>query len=174
MGYAKTMREINESENFIELADDLRRLMASQQTLLLATASPEDLPDISYAPFIRDLDGHFYIFISELATHTANLQRNPKASVMLIRPESESGNLFARERAVFQCRVKEINQNETRYSLQLDMLQDRFGPVVNLLRSLPDFHLFELCPESGRYIAGFGRAFRISIEDGSVSSLATR
>lgn len=165
------MRKTQESENFKELADDLRRLIDSQRTLLLATASPEGHTDISYAPFVRDREGCFYIFVSELALHTANLWRNPKASVMLIRPETESHNLFARERATFQCRSREIAPNERRYSQQLDQLQEQFGQTVALLRSLPDFHLFGLSPESGRYVAGFGRAFRICIEDGSVGPL---
>jgi putative heme iron utilization protein len=163
------MRETRESEDFMKLAEDLHRLMDSQRTLLLATVSHEGRPDISYAPFVRDRRGRFYIFVSELAAHTANLRHNPKASAMLIRPEAESSNPFARERATFQCRVREIAPNEENYSQQLDLLQEQFGQTVALLRSLPDFHLFELSPESGRYIAGFGRAFGISIEDGSVS-----
>ncbi len=164
------MRETSEhdNENLIEAAKDLQNLMASQQTLLLSTASPNGIPDISYAPFVCDPAGHYYIFISELASHTINLLNNPKASVMFIAPESESRNLFARERAVLACSVREIVQNDAKYSLQLQALQDKFGQIVMTLRSLSDFRLFELCPESGRYVAGFGRAFTIDINDDSL------
>lgn len=165
------MREINESEpeNPIEAANNLRKLIASQQTLLLSTASPNGIPDISYAPFVRDPSGHFFIFVSELAGHTANLLKNPKASVMFVRPESESRNLYARERAVFNCSVREIAPNQELHTSRLQDLQDKFGQVVEILRSLSDFHLFELCPENGRYIAGFGRAFTINISDGTLT-----
>ena len=157
-----------------ELEDFTRgchELIASQQTLTLSTASANCVPDISYAPFVRDHTGLFYIYVSELASHTANLLNNPQASIMFIRPESESSNLFARERAVFSCRVKEIARDDEIYTVRLNALQDKFGEVVSLLRSLSDFHLFALYPESGRYVAGFGRAFTINVNDGSLSQI---
>jgi putative heme iron utilization protein len=144
-------------------------LIASQQTLILSTASASGAPDISYAPFVREHTGLFYIYVSELASHTANLLNNPRASIMFIRPESESTNLFARERAVFSCRVMEIARDDEIYTIRLNTMQDKFGEVVGLLRSLSDFHLFALRPESGRYVAGFGRAFTINVNDGSLS-----
>jgi heme iron utilization protein len=48
-------------------------------------------------------------------------------------------------------------------------MQGQFGQVVSLLRSLPDFHLFALCPESARYVAGFGQAYTVNVENGSVT-----
>ena len=120
---------------------------------------------------MRDHAGVFYIYVSEMACHTVNLLNNPQASILFIRPESESLNLFARERAVFSCRVKEIARNDEIYTARLNALQDKFGEVVGLLRSLPDFHLFELHPESGRYVAGFGLAFTINVNDGSLSHI---
>jgi heme iron utilization protein len=96
---------------------------------------------------------------------------NPQASVMFVRPESESSNLFARERAVFDCTAKEINRDNECYSTQLKALQDKFGEVVGVLRSLSDFHLFALTPENGRYVAGFGQAYSINTTDGTVSPL---
>ena len=97
------MHKMNETDNLTERAIDLQELLATQQTLLLSTASANCVPDLSYAPFVRDQAGCFYIFVSELAGHTANLLNNPQASVMFIRQESETRNLFARERAVFNC-----------------------------------------------------------------------
>jgi putative heme iron utilization protein len=143
-------------------------LIASQQTLLLSTASAIGLPDISYAPFVRDHAGDFYIYVSDMACHTANLLNNPQASILFIRPESASPNLFARERAVLNCCVKEIIRDEAIYTDQVQALQDKFGEIVSVLRSLSDFHLFALRPESGRYVIGFGRAFTINVNDGAL------
>jgi putative heme iron utilization protein len=141
------------------------KLLTSQQTLMLSTASGCGTPDISYAPFIRNDLGVFYIFVSEMARHTSNLLTNSQASILFIRPEAECNNLFARERAVLNCSVKEIATNDKTYTQQLDALQDQFGEVVALLRSLSDFHLFALEPHEGRYIIGFGRAFTINLND---------
>ena len=154
-----------------ELEDFTRRyheLIASQQTLLLSTASVAGVPDISYAPFVRDHAGLFYIFVSEMAGHTANLLNNPQASILFIRPESECRNLFARERAVLSCSVKEILRDDEIFIDLLQALQDKFGEVVNVLRSLSDFHLFALHPESGRFVIGFGRAFTVNVNDSTL------
>ena len=47
-------------------------------------------------------------------------------------------------------------------------MNDQFGETVELLRSLPDFHLLALTAVKGRYIAGFGKAFVINMADGSL------
>jgi putative heme iron utilization protein len=162
---------MNETADLTKRANALQELLASQQTLLLSTASITGIPDLSYAPFVRDGSGCFYIFISEMAAHTDNLLTNPQASVMFVRPESESNNLFARERAIFDCTVKQIERSDACYSTQLMALQDQFGEIVGVLRSLSDFHLFALAPISGRYIAGFGQAYTINVRDGTLSPL---
>lgn len=161
------MSEITKQE-LEELTKRYQELMASQQTLLLSTASANSVPDISYAPFVRDHVGVFYIYVSEMSSHTANMLNNPRASILFIRPESESGNLFARERAVLNCSVKEISRDDTIYADRIQALQEKFDEVVSVLRSLSDFHLFALHPENGRYIVGFGNAFTINVIDGTL------
>ncbi|MDD5265675.1 MAG: pyridoxamine 5'-phosphate oxidase family protein [Methylococcales bacterium] len=154
-----------------ELEDFTRRyheLLVSQQTLLLSTASVGGVPDISYAPFVRGHAGLLYIFVSEMAVHTVNLLNNPQASILFIRPESECRNLFARERAVISCSVKEILRDDDIFIDRLQALQDKFGDVVNMLRSLSDFHLFALRPECGRFVIGFGRAFTVNVNDSTL------
>lgn len=168
------MFKMNDIETLSEQAKSLQQLLASQQTVLLSTASESGIPDLSVAPVVRDQAGCFYIFISELATHTANLLNNPKASLMFIRPESESNNLFARERAVFNCKAREIGRDEPMYATQLKAFQDKFGEIVSVLNTLTDFHLFALCPESGRYIMGFGQAYMIDVKDGEVYPLTKK
>jgi putative heme iron utilization protein len=161
------MSEISKQE-LEDFSKRYHELLASQQTLLLSTASANDVPDISYAPFVRDHSGLFFIYVSEMACHTANLLDNPQASILFIRPESESRNLFARERAVFNCSLKEIVRDTEIYTNRIKALHDKFGEVVSVLRSLSDFHLFSLRPESGRYVVGFGRAFAINVNDGTL------
>jgi heme iron utilization protein len=163
---------MNDSTDLTKRAIALEALLASQQTLLLSTASATGIPDISYAPFVRNESGCFSILISELAAHTGNLLSNPHASVMFIRHESESNNLFARERAIFDCIAKPIDRSDAGYSTQLMALKIQFGEIVEVLRSLSDFHLFALSPINGRYVAGFGQAFTINIKDFTLSTLS--
>jgi len=145
-----------------------KELIQSQQTLLLSTVSEQGEPESSYAPYVRDQQGVFYIFVSELATHTKNMLLNSRASILFIRPEKETQNLFARERVVFNCTISEIQQDDQRHDNHLQKMEDKFGETVGLLRSLNDFHLLALVPVSGRYIAGFGQAFLIDTKDGSL------
>jgi len=154
-----------------DLSKHYRALLASQRTLLLSTASANAVPDISYAPFVRDQAGIFYIYVSEMAGHTANLLNNPRASILFIRPEAESPNLFARERAVLNCSAEEIPRADALYPNLIQALRDSFGEVVSVLHSLPDFHLLALRPLSGRYVLGFGRAFAINVNDDSLRPL---
>jgi hypothetical protein len=38
----------------------------------------------------------------------------------------------------------------------------RFGEVMKLIEPLPDFHLFRIKVESGRFIRGFGQAYELA------------
>lgn len=142
---------------------DYHTLIASQQTLQLATSASDGSPHISYAPYVRDNEGRFYIFVSQLAAHTKHIQESGKAAVMFIRPEQESENLHARVRATFQCSVEAIDREDPLFAEQMTAMTEQFGDIIKLLYSLPDFHLFRLTPISGQFIAGFGQAFEIDV-----------
>ena len=144
--------------------DELRTaVMALQQryhTLLLSSLDNHH-PELSYAPYCCDQQGRFYVYLSGLASHSQNLERHPDCSVMFIADESDSRNLFARERLSYRCRAERIEPQAPDHSIQLDQLQQRFGEVMTLLRTLPDFQLYRLTPLSGRYVVGFGRAYDV-------------
>ncbi len=140
-----------------------KKLVQDQQTLLLSTVSIQGDPECSYAPYVRDEQGLFYIFVSELASHAQNMLQTPRASIMFIQNEKNANNIFARERVIFNCSINEIQKQDEKYPIFLDKMSDELGETMSLLRSLPDFHLLQLTAERGRYIAGFGQAFTISI-----------
>lgn len=133
-------------------------LMERQQTLLLATRSEAGGADISYAPFVRE-GMTFYIYVSQLAKHTQNLAAIPQASIMFIESEAEAKNLFARQRLTFDCSVMEIARSDTQYRRQLDALAAKFGSIVEVLRTLPDFRLLALTVSRGLFVGGFGKAY---------------
>ncbi len=152
------------------LSENYQTLIAKHQSLLLSTASTTNVPDISYAPYIQDQPGVFYIYISELAGHTKNLLANAQASIMFIQDQSEAKNQFARERVIFHCTAVPIDRSSPHFQTKLDALQEKFGDTVALLRSLSDFHLFELSAINGRYIAGFGKAYEIDLKNNQISA----
>ncbi len=154
-----------------QLASACRALQHASQTLLLSSLSAEGTPELSYAPYVKDDQGCFYIFISELAGHTRNLLQQPACSVMFIRDESKSRNLFARERLTYVCRAEALPDAAPDRSAMLDKLQTTFGETVTLLRQLADFRLFRLTPEQGRYVVGFGRAYRVDPRSGELAHI---
>lgn len=131
---------------------------------MLSTVSVQGEPESSYAPYVRDKQGTFYIFVSQLAEHSQNLLQTGKASVLFIQPEAQTQNLFARQRVVLNCSVTEVNRMDESFEKIMDDMQDLLGETVALLRSLPDFHLLAINPIKGKYIAGFGQAFKIETD----------
>ena len=164
------IKKVIDGAELATIAEGYQQLIESHKTLTLSTLSAEGNPEISYTPFIRGEDGEFYIFVSELAHHTPNLLANPKCSILFAAPESETRNLFARERAFFNCDVTELPRGTESCDATLDKIQEQFGNTVEVLRGLPDFHLFALKPVSGQYTIGFGKAFTINA-DGSLTHI---
>ncbi|MFT6907264.1 MAG: putative heme iron utilization protein [Oleiphilaceae bacterium] len=146
------------------IQDNIFTLIESRKSLLIASLNKHNLPEISATPFIK-IDHKFYIFISELASHTQNLKARPKLSVMLIEDEQDTKNPFARKRLSYECVASMIDKNAENGQILLDAFEEQQGKTVSLLKQLPDFHLFELTAISGNYIEGFGKAYRLSGEN---------
>ena len=149
----------------IEILDELKNLIAGQNSIILASLNKDNTPLSSYAPFIWH-EKSFYIFISSLSSHTENLQNNV-ISAMLIEDEGNSNQIYARTRAVFQCNAEKILDDEQKLKI-LDVMKDQHGEIIDTLRSLSDFYLFQLSPKSGRFIKGFGQAYQI---DGTLQTI---
>lgn len=138
-------------------------LLVAQQALQLATCSVIGEAEIGYAPFVHE-SSSFYIFVSELAKHTRNLRSHPQVSVLLLEAEGNAKSPFARRRLTLNCIAHEIYFADSRYDHLLDAMEQKFGNVVQLLRRLPDFSLWELAPQQGIYVAGFGQAIIVDAQ----------
>ncbi len=138
-----------------------RQLLDQTESLILATTNPDGSPQASYAPFIVDEQRTFYIFTCQLAAHTANLQRTGQASVMVVEDEATATQIFARLRVTFQCQANLISRDSAEREALLTQYEARFGKIVDLLKTLPDFQLFKLRPLSGSLVLGFGQAYTL-------------
>jgi len=130
---------------------------------LLATLEADQTPSASYAPLVW-LDGQSYLFLSDLAGHTRNLRSCPSLGLMLIEGEDSSANAFARRRITLQGEARVVEREDASFAPVLGEFHRRFGQVMTLLESLPDFHLFRLQLRRGRYIRGFGQAYGLTGE----------
>jgi hypothetical protein len=151
-------------------APDLSEVLAAYrsfdlefQTLLMATCNTAGEPDASYAPYLKHLD-YYYVYVSELSTHTENLMNTGRCSVLFIEEEASAKHLFARRRVTLQCSAEEIQRESSEFEQILDLFVERFGKFMGMMRQLKDFHLFKLSPEKGAYVAGFAQAYTLQGE----------
>lgn len=134
-------------------------LLEKTNVLSLATINEQQLPEVSQTPFLYS-DNKIWVYTSSLSSHTNNMLTRPVASVM-VSDEQPQTNPFAIVRASIHCRVEVVpNKQES----ILNLLEEKLGETVSLLRQLPDFHLLALIPQTGRFIQGFGQAFDINFE----------
>ena len=155
------MPEVRELPDLNDVWLEASRFHEAFDSLLMATVSPEGHPVASYAPYVSDADGCFYIYVSELAAHTSNLQRHPEVSVLFIEDERDAKHLFGRQRMTFRCHAREIGRNQADFAEVLDWFEQKHGPFMNMMRTLQDFHLFRLTPESAQFVRGFGQAYEL-------------
>jgi len=140
--------------------ENARTLVSSRSSIQLASVDESGNPLASYAPYLLD-SGHIYIYISSLARHAGNIHATPQVSLMFIQDENQTRNIFARQRLELSCVREVVAPDDDSHERTLDMLQEKHGETVALLRSLPDFTLFRLAPRAGNYVEGFGRAWEL-------------
>ena len=127
-------------------------------SLLLSTLNPDGSPDLSYTPFV-DYEGQFLILTSHLSAHTGNLINDSRATVLFIEDESRCEQIYARRRLRFQCEAQRFAKETKAWNKLIDLFAERFGQIIDTLRTLPDFELFALTPQGGQWVKGFGKAF---------------
>ena len=139
-----------------------RDFLESFKTLQLATIDKEGLPDASYSPYVK-IENDFYVYVSELATHTYGLITNNDAAVFFVQNEDEAKHLFVRRRLSYKCKVAEVSRGSDLFESTLDSFEEKFGKkFISMLRGLEDFHLVKLTPNSGTFVNGFGQAYNLS------------
>lgn len=151
------------------IIDEIIQFRQRQKTLMLATQSVLDSkisePLASYAPFIEDEAGHFFLFLSGLAGHSVNLKSHQneqtQISILLIEDEQSSRNIFARKRLNYSCQVSIWPREHPQWQEKINKLQERFGKTIEVLAGLGDFCLYCLTPVEGNYVRGFGQAYEL-------------
>jgi putative heme iron utilization protein len=136
-------------------------LRESSRAALLATIADARMPCASYAPLVW-VDDCCYLYLSDLASHTRNLKRCPAISFLLMENEDGIANAFARRRITFAAIAVIVEREDPLFARVLAEFRQRFGKVMDMIEPLPDFHLFRLQLQSGRFVRGFGQAYELS------------
>lgn len=141
------------------LAPKVKELVASVQSVILATTDSEGVPTSSYAPYVQD-GKDFYVLVSFMAKHTKNLL-NGYASVMFIEDESATKQVYARERLTIDANTSQVERDSDLWNTIIGSLKERHGKVVEIISEMKDFILVKLEPTAGSYVNGFGSAYYV-------------
>jgi HugZ family heme oxygenase len=143
-----------------DLAEEVKDHMNSLKTVILATIDAENNPQASYSPFIS-FEGKNYIYLSKIAEHYSNLENNPTLEVLFLADESASKILTARTRVKFKSVAKKLPRDIAEFEIIMDKFQENVGNTMKMIRTMGDFNLFEIEFIEGRYVKGFGQAYKI-------------
>jgi putative heme iron utilization protein len=143
------------------LLHEVHKFQTTFRSVLMATVNQDGVPEASYAPYVTDENGNYYVFVSGLARHTRDFQETGQVSLQFIENEDAARNLFARRRLTLLCDVSPVARGVPVHEEILAQFIQSFGKFIHTLRGLPDFQLFRLTPRSGLYVRGFGQAFRV-------------
>ncbi|MFH4497341.1 heme utilization protein HutZ [Vibrio diabolicus] len=146
------------------LGPEIKEFRQERCTLQLATVDAEGRPNVSYAPYVQNQEGYF-VLISKIARHARNLLENPNVSLMMIEDEESSKQLFARKRLTFDAVANVVERDTEMWHQVVGQMKERFGEIIDGLSQLEDFVLFNLKPESGLFVKGFGQAYQVSGDD---------
>ena len=133
---------------------------AKFRSVHLATCNAAGEPEASYAAYV-ERDGHYYVYVSELAAHTTNLRETGRCAALFIESEADAQHLFARKRLTLKCTATETPRGSAEFNTILDAFEAKFGHFMAMMRKLADFHLFKLTAEHGNYVAGFAKAYAL-------------
>ena len=135
--------------------------MKKAKSVYISSVDENTKPEISYSPCVVDDEKNVYILVSDLSKRTSSLVQGRNVSLMFIEPEDQCEDLYVRIRLIFECSTKQIERKTEKWNEQIPVFLDKFGDIINILKSLRDFKMFCFSPVSGSYVKGFGKAYTI-------------
>lgn len=139
----------------------LKDYLENFKSTVLSTIDQEGLPFTSYAPFIK-VDGKYYVYLSAMAKHTKNLEKNQNISLFFIEDENSCENIFGRKRVVLQCTSKKLPRDNQEFDELIQIFETTHGTTMKMLKTMTDFSVYEIAPFKGEAVFGFAQAYDIS------------
>ena len=137
-----------------------RRILRLADTGSLATLNADGSPFASLATVATTPSGEPVFLVSRLAVHTQNLDRDPRASLLLVAPGGEAGDPLAGARLSLTGSVTAPEDDPA--------LKRRFlarHPEARGYSGFPDFSFRRFMPAGAHLVAGFGRIVDLAPAD---------
>lgn len=141
----------------------LAQLIRNTRIASLGTLRDE-APQVSMVAFIHNDDfSAFYIFVSRLAQHTVDMQKDNRVNLMICETDDGRPDPQTLSRVSIRGKVENIQSGEPGYSPLKQQYLARF-PEAEQLFNLSDFSFWRITPRGGRYVAGFAKAFNLTAD----------
>jgi putative heme iron utilization protein len=138
----------------------LARLLRETRIAALGTLhdGEPNLAMVAYS-FAEDFSA-FYIHVSRLGKHTADMENDPRVSLLITETDDRRADPQTLARVSLHGPAEVLPRTDAGYAQVKQNYLERF-PEAEQLFSLGDFNLWKITPKGGRYVAGFGRAFNL-------------
>jgi heme iron utilization protein len=146
-----------------EQGDALKQLLQRQDIAALGTLHRGE-PFVSMVPYALLDDGRLVIHVSQLATHTRDMQEHDGVSVMVLGTRAPGALPQEQPRASLQGEARPCAMDEPDYPAARQAYLARF-PDSEPMFGFGDFSLFLITPRAVRFVAGFAQAWSMTGPD---------
>jgi putative heme iron utilization protein len=138
----------------------LARLIRETRIAALGTLhdGEPNLAMVAYS-FAEDFSA-FYIHVSRLGKHTADMENDPRVSLLITETDDRRTDPQTLARVSIRGMAEILPRTDPGYAQVKQNYLERF-PEAEQLFSLGDFNFWKITPRGGRHVAGFGRAFNL-------------
>jgi heme oxygenase (biliverdin-IX-beta and delta-forming) len=138
----------------------LARLIRNTRVAALGTLhqGEPNLAMVAYA-FANDFSA-FYIHVSRLGKHTTDMEQNSHVSLLFTEADDSRADPQTLVRVALNGTAAMLPRTDSEYVHAKHLYLQRFSEAEQFF-SLGDFNLWRIQPTSGRFVAGFGRAFNL-------------
>lgn len=141
-------------------AQTLARLIRDTRIAALGTLH-EGEPNLAMVAYVFAEDfSAFYIHVSKLGKHTRDMESDPHVSLLIVERDDQRSDPQTLARIALQGTAEVLPRDAADYALIKHLYLNRF-PEAEPHFSLGDFNLWKITPKSGRFVAGFARAFNL-------------
>jgi len=137
--------------------DLIRKVLLKEGEASLATLEG-DHPFVSgvnylFRPEEGEGLGNFYLFLSALARHSKNIEKNPAVSLLVVERDPGVG-LPERKRLTVTGKAELVASDQEKKLLETQYV--RQFPFSEIFFTLPDFRFYRIRAKTAYWIAGFG------------------
>lgn len=124
----------------------------------------DEAPLVSMVTFITSEDfSLFYIFVSRLAQHTVDMQKNKEVGLLIVETDDGRADPQTLGRVSIRASAELVPNGQPGYTPLKERFLGRY-PEAEPLFKLADFSFWRIKPKGGRFVAGLAKAYNITTE----------